>query len=138
MATIDLTAAPSPDELAIISEGLTSFNQMEVGPSDRQTLTVLIRDESGRAIGGLSGYTAWGWLFTQLLFIPASLQGQGWAGRILTQAEDEARRRGCHGAWIDTFNPNARKVYMRQGYEVFGELPSFVTDRTRTFLKKAL
>jgi len=138
MAESELTALPSPDDVAIITQGLTAFNEAEVGPSERQALAVLIRDEEGRTIGGLSGYTSWCWLFTQLLFIPASLQRQGWASRLLTQAEDEARRRGCHGAWIDTFNPNARKAYERHGYEVFGELPDFVSGRTRTFLKKML
>jgi GNAT superfamily N-acetyltransferase len=138
MAESELTALPSPDDVAIITQGLTAFNEAEVGPSERQVLAVLLRDEEGRTLGGLSGYTSWGWLFTQLLFIPDSLQRQGWASRLLTQAEDEARRRGCHGAWIDTFNPNARKAYERQGYEAFGELPDFVSGRTRTFLKKML
>jgi GNAT superfamily N-acetyltransferase len=136
--SLDLTAAPAADDLATILEGLSGFNEADVGPADRQLLAVLIRDEDDRAIGGLSGYTAWGWLFTQMLFIPASLQGQGLAGRILSEAEDEARRRGCRGAWIDTFNPNARKAYLRQGYRIFGELEGFVGDRTRTFLKKTL
>jgi GNAT superfamily N-acetyltransferase len=136
--SLDLTSAPSSEDLAVILEGLTAFNEGEVGPADREALAIVIRDADGRAVGGLSGYTSWGWLFTQLLFIPPTLQGKGWAGRLLSQAEDEARRRGCTGAWIDTFNPNARKAYLRQGYEVFGELPGFVGARTRTFLKKAL
>jgi GNAT superfamily N-acetyltransferase len=137
-AALSLTATPSSADLDVILGGLTAFNAAEVGPSGRAALAVLIRDEDGRTIGGLSGYTAWGWLFTQLLFVPVALQGKGMAGKLLTLAEMEARRRGCQGAWIDTFNPNARKAYMRQGYEVFGELPAFVAGRTRTFLRKAL
>ncbi|MNL72949.1 Acetyltransferase (GNAT) family protein [compost metagenome] len=73
-----------------------------------------------------------------MLFIPEQLRGQGMAATLLQQAETEARRRGCRGAWIDTFNPQALKAYQRQGYEIFGELPAFVGERTRTFLKKAL
>lgn len=135
---LELTSEPSPEDLAVILEGLTAFNEGEVGASERQTLAVLIRDPEGKVIGGLSGYTSWGWLFTQLLFIPQSLRSQGMAGRLLQEAEEEARRRGCHGAWIDTFNPIALKAYERQGYEKFGELPGFVAGRTRTFLKKTL
>ncbi|MCK8778432.1 GNAT family N-acetyltransferase [Rhizobium sp. NTR19] len=142
MAELELTDSPSPEDLAVISEGLTAFNELEVGPSERLPLAVLIRDDSdgspGRIVGGLSGYTSWGWLFTQLIFIPENLRSQGMASRLLTAAENEARARGCGGAWIDTFNPMALKAYQRQGYEVFGELPAFVGDRTRTFLKKAL
>ena len=138
MADLELTSEPSPEDLAVILDGLTAFNEGEVGAAERQTLAVLIRDPERKGIGGLSGYTSWGWLFTQLLFIPQSLRGNGMAGRLLRTAEEEARRRGCHGAWIDTFNPVALEAYKRQGYETFGELPGFVSGRTRTFLKKAL
>ncbi|CDN48715.1 GNAT family N-acetyltransferase [Neorhizobium galegae] len=138
MTQFDVTASPSPEELAVIGEGLTAFNDADVGPSDRKPLAVLIRDVEDKVIGGLSGYTAWGWLFTQWLFVPETLRGEGMAGKLLSQAEQEARARGCHGAWIDTFSPLARKAYMRQGYEIFGELPEFPKGRTRTFLRKAL
>ena len=138
MTQLDMTASPRPEDLAAISEGLTGFNETDVGPSEREALAILIRDIDGKAIGGLSGYTAWGWLFTQWLFIPETLRGEGMAGKLLSQAEQEARARGCHGAWIDTFSPVARKAYMRQGYEIFGELPEFPKGRTRTFLRKAL
>ena len=138
MTQLDMTASPLPEDLAAISEGLTAFNEADVGPSERQALAILIRDIDGKVIGGLSGYTAWGWLFTQWLFIPETLRGEGMAGKLLSQAEQEARTRGCHGAWIDTFSPVARKAYMRQGYEIFGELPEFPKGRTRTFLRKAL
>jgi GNAT superfamily N-acetyltransferase len=138
VARIDVTASPSGEDLDAILRSLTSYNEHDVGPADRIPLAVLIRNEEGKTIGGLSGYTSWGWLFTQLLFIPEQLRGQGMAARLLEQAETEARRRGCHGAWIDTFNPQALKAYQRQGYEIFGELPAFVGERTRTFLKKTL
>jgi GNAT superfamily N-acetyltransferase len=138
VATIELTSSPSGEDLDVILKGLTAYNQAEVGPAERIPLAILIRDDDGQVIGGLSGYTSWGWLFTQLLFIPEQLRGQGMAARLLDEAEAEARRRGCRGAWIDTFNPRALKAYQRQGYEIFGELPAFVGDRTRSFLKKAL
>jgi GNAT superfamily N-acetyltransferase len=138
VATIELTSSPSGEDLDVILKGLTAYNEAEVGPAERIPLAILIRDDDGQVIGGLSGYTSWGWLFTQLLFIPEQLRGQGMAARLLDEAEAEARRRGCRGAWIDTFNPQALKAYQRQGYEIFGELPAFVGDRTRSFLKKAL
>jgi GNAT superfamily N-acetyltransferase len=137
-ATIELTASPSSEDLDVILKNLTAYNEAEVGPADRQPLAVLIRDGNGQVIGGLSGYTSWGWLFTQLLFIPEKHRGEGMAARLLDEAEAEARRRGCQGAWIDTFNPLALKAYRRQGYEIFGELPAFVSNRTRTFLRKTL
>ncbi|MDK4731029.1 GNAT family N-acetyltransferase [Rhizobium sp. CNPSo 3490] len=138
MPEFELTASPSAVELAAITDALSAFNNSDVGPSDRQPLAVLIRDTDGKVTGGLSGFTAWGWLFIQLLYIPDTLRGTGIAGRILAKAEDEAKTRGCRGAWIDTFNPQALRAYLRQGYEVFGELENFPEGRTRSFLRKKL
>ncbi|EJC80529.1 putative acyltransferase [Rhizobium leguminosarum bv. trifolii WSM2297] len=138
MPEFELTASPSPEELAVITDALQAFNNNDVGPSDRQPLAVLIRDTDGKVTGGLSGYTAWGWLFTQMLYIPDTLRGTGLAGKILTKAEEEAKARGCRGAWIDTFSPQALRVYLSQGYEVFGELEDFPEGRTRSFLRKNL
>ncbi|TAU77345.1 GNAT family N-acetyltransferase [Rhizobium ruizarguesonis] len=138
MPEFELTASPSPEELAAITDALSAFNNSDVGPSDRRPLAVLIRDTDGKVTGGLSGFTAWGWLFTQMLYIPDTMRGTGISGTILTKAEEEARARGCRGAWIDTFSPQALRVYLRQGYEVFGELEDFPEGRTRSFLRKSL
>jgi len=138
MRQFELTASPSPEELAAITDALSAFNTSDIGPSDRQPLAVLIRDTDGKVTGGLSGFTAWGWLFTQMLYIPDTLRGTGMAGEILAKAEEEARARGCRGAWIDTFNPQALRAYLSQGYEVFGELQDFPEGRTRSFLRKSL
>ncbi|ANM05371.1 GCN5-related N-acetyltransferase protein [Rhizobium phaseoli] len=138
MRGFELTGAPSPEELAAITDALSAFNTGDVGPADRRPLAILIRDTDGKVTGGLSGFTAWGWLFTQMLYVPETLRGAGLAGKLLAEAEEEARARGCGGAWIDTFSPQALSAYLRQGYEVFGELEDFPQGRTRSFLRKRL
>ncbi|KKB84996.1 acetyltransferase [Devosia limi DSM 17137] len=136
--SLELTHEPDEADLAAIGKGLTDYNAADVGPSGRVPLAVLVRDESGALAGGLSGYTAWGWLYVQWLWLSEPMRGQGLAGKLLAMAEAEASRRGCHGAYIDTFNPAALRLYQRQGYAAFGELPEFPKGRTRTFLQKPL
>ena len=80
----------------------------------------------------------WGWLYVQWLWVAEGQRGGGLAGRLLEAAEDEARARGCHGAYIDTFNPKALRTYQRAGYTVFGTLPDFPKGRARSFLSKLL
>lgn len=133
-----ITDKPEPDEIAAIGANLSAFNDADVGPADRKPVAVLVHGEEGALLAGVSGYTAWGWLYVQWLWVDESLRGQKMASRMLTAAEAEARLRGCHSAWIDTFNPAAEKAYTRQGYEIFGELPDFPVGRTRKFLKKRL
>jgi GNAT superfamily N-acetyltransferase len=135
---ISVTADPAAGDLATIGKELSSFNEQDVGPAGRMPLAVLVRDEAGRLVGGISGYTAWGWLYVQWLWLEAGQRGKGLAGQMLVAAEEEARARGCHGSHIDTFNPVALRVYSRAGYVPFGELADFPKGRTRTFLSKPL
>jgi GNAT superfamily N-acetyltransferase len=134
----EVTEAPDGADLDALSDGLSSFNTKEVGPSEWLPLAIFIRGDGGEVTGGLSGYTAWGWLFTQRLWLGEELRGQRLSERLLQMAEDEALRRGCHGAWIDTFNPVALRVYERHGYAVFGTLPDCPEGHSRWFLQKRL
>lgn len=136
--TLEVTDAPEPGDIDVIGRSLTAFNDADVGPSERRPLAVLLRNEVGDIVAGISGYTAWGWLYVQWLWVAEGQRGRGLAGRMLEQAEAEARGRGCHGAYIDTFNPQALKTYQRAGYTVFGSLPDFPKGRTRSFLSKPL
>lgn len=136
--TIEITAEPLAQDLTFLAERLTAFNDGDVGPSGRKALAVFVRDEDGAVVAGISGYTAWGWLYVQWLWVDEKLRGQRMASQMLDAAEREAVARGCHGALIDTFNPIAAKVYERQGYRPFGELPDFPAGRSRIFLQKRL
>ena len=136
--SLEVTAEPLPQDLAFLSGSLTAFNDGDVGASGRKPLAVFVRDETGAIVAGISGYTAWGWLYVQWLWVDERLRGRRMAAGMLDAAEQEAIARSCHGVWIDTFNPIAEKVYRRQGYEPFGTLPDFPIGRTRTFLQKKL
>jgi GNAT superfamily N-acetyltransferase len=135
---LEVTDAPDEADLAAISAGLTAFNEADVGPSGRRPLAVVLRDASGAVAGGIWGYTAWGWLYVQWLWLAEAQRGQGLAGRMLAAAESEARARGCHGALIDTFSPVALRVYIRHGYAEVGRLEDFPPGRARVFLQKRL
>lgn len=131
---IEITETPDAALVATITEGLVAANRGEVGPSGRRAIGVFAHDAA--LSGGLVGYTAWGWLYVERLWVAETARGRGLADRLLGAAAAEARSRGCHGAWIDTFNPVARRVYERAGFTVFGTLPDFPAGNTRWFLQK--
>lgn len=138
VVSIEVTDRPTAEALDLIGKGLTSFNEADVGPADRRPLAVLVHDAEQALVAGISGYTAWGWLYVQWLWVAEEKRGQQMAAHMLAAAEKEARVRGCHGAYIDTFNPHALHVYQKAGYTVFGTLPNFPPGRTRSFLSKDL
>ena len=130
-----LDEAPAADEKAIL-DALKAYNDTLLGPTDRRGLFIPLKDADGNTDGGLIGYTGRGWLYVEMLFVPERLRGKGLAGRLLQMAEDEAKARGCTGAYIDTINPKARSTYQRQGYTVFGALDNFFGDFSITWLMK--
>lgn len=111
-----------------ILAGIKSHNDTLLGPTDRKDIYIPITAEDGSVDGGLIGYTGRGWLYVELLFVPERLRGQGMAARLLALAEEEARARGCIGAYIDTINPVACRTYERAGYRVFGRIENFTRD----------
>lgn len=117
---------------------LAEYNTGQAGPSQGRPIAVLVKDGAGAVVGGLWGHTGYEWLFTQLLVVPAALRGRGIGTEIMRMAEHEAVQRGCHGAWLDTFEFQARGFYERLGYECFGALPNYPTGFSRFFMKKAL
>ncbi|MES2532749.1 MAG: GNAT family N-acetyltransferase [Pseudomonadota bacterium] len=135
---MQLTDAPDEQARAAILDGLRAYNAEQTGISDHRLLAVLLHDEAGRVIGGLWGRTGYGWLFTELLFVPDSLRGQGVGKSLLLQAEAQARERGCHGAWLDTFAFQARPFYEGLGYACFGEIEDYPRGASRFFMKKNL
>jgi GNAT superfamily N-acetyltransferase len=135
---LTVTDAPTEAEFGAVHDGLMSYNEAQYGAANGRPLVVVVRDGSGAIVAGINGVTHWGWLYVQRLWVDESQRGQGIAGKMLAAAEDEARARACHGAWIDTFNPTALRTYQRAGYTPFGELPDFPRGHTRTFLSKRL
>jgi GNAT superfamily N-acetyltransferase len=140
---IDVADAFPSEVLAAISAGLVEANTRLVGPSQRRLLAVVAREPSenqqtGGLAGGLIGYTAWGWLYIERLWVAEAWRGGGLGGRLVAAAEDEAVHRGCCDAWIDTFNPEALRLYERLDYAVFGALDNFPPGHTRSFLRKRL
>jgi GNAT superfamily N-acetyltransferase len=136
--TLTLTDVADDEVRQAVLAPLAEYNASQAGPSQGRPIAVLVKDTSGAVIGGLWGYTGYEWLFTQLLVVPAALRGRGVGTEIMKIAEREAVQRGCHGAWLDTFEFQARGFYERLGYQCFGELPDYPTGYSRFFMKKTL
>ena len=136
--TLDLVDVADADARHAIFEPLMAFNRARAPDAHHRPLNVLLRDEEEGLVGGLWGHTAWGWFVIELLYLPETCRGRGMGSESVRSAEREARARGCHGAWVDTFDWQACGFYRSLGYELFGELPDYPTGHLRHFLQKRL
>jgi len=136
--SITLTDSNDPAIRNAIVGPLVAYNTHQTGRDDFRPLALVISDDRGQAVGGLWGRTAFGWLFVELLFVPESMRGQGVGRELTRRGEAEAIARGCHAAWLDTFELQARGFYERLGYTRFGELNDYPPGFSRYFLRKML
>jgi len=136
--TLALTDVADDDTRQAILAPLQAYNAAQVGHHGGKPLVLTVRDAAGRIVGGLWGFTGFEWLFTQLLVVPEDARGRGLGSELMRRAESEARARGCRGAWLDTFDFQARGFYEKLGYAVFGELDDYPTGHKRFFLRKVL
>ncbi len=135
-ARLDVVEHPDASDRDQILSWLAGYNASRVGPGEHRAMCILLRDDDGQAIGGLWGATFYDWLSVELLFVPESSRGRGTGAALLQRAEDEARARGCIGAWLDTFSFQARGFYERQGYQLVGSVPDHPVAGARHFMMK--
>jgi ribosomal protein S18 acetylase RimI-like enzyme len=129
-----------PEEAAwgIIGRGLSAYNVQQTGDQKFQRLCFALQAPDQEIVGGVLGEIYWDWFHLDLLWVKEELRGRGYGHRLLTTAEDEARRRGAKNVFLDTFSFQAPDFYKGHDYQVFGELRDFPPGHKRYFLVKQL
>jgi GNAT superfamily N-acetyltransferase len=128
----------APEDVAAVQAGLLQYNRPFVSDQGEGPLNVFLRDERGALAGGLLGYVWSGWVHIDILWLSEAARGQDYGSRMLALAEQEAARRGCHHASVDTTSFQALPFYLKHGYTQWGQLDDFPIGHSRHFLKKGL
>jgi len=137
--TISISATIDAEVEQTLLDGLNAYNDAITGYSDRQVLSVVVRDrDSQRVLGGAMGRTSLGLLFLDLLYLPAALRGLGLGSQVLAQFEEEGRRRGCASAVLYTISFQAPEFYARRGWRRFGDIACSPEGTSRVFMSKTL
>jgi len=96
------------------------------------------RDESGTIVGGAYGYTYFSSLCLEVLWVSEANRGQNIASRLLLEVENEAKEAGCVIAHTTTYSFQAPQFYIKNGYELCGEISGFPDDVKLYTLRKQL
>ena len=129
---------PEDAEWSAVGGGISQYNAQKAGDTNHQSLSFMLHNADDEIVGGIIGSTYWDWLYVDLLWLKEELRGQGHGHRLLTAAEEEARKRGAKNAYLDTFSFQAPDFYKQHGYQVFGTLDGFPVGHQRYFLTKEL
>lgn len=136
----EIRSVERPDDAVwqVIGGGISRYNAEQGGDAHGRMLCLVVSSPDEAVVCGLIGETHWDWFYINLLWLPEELRGCGYGHRLLTLAEEEARRRGARNAYLDTFSFQAPDFYRRHGYAVFGELADFPPGHRRYYLRKGL
>ena len=136
--TLALKENPGSEDYEFLNQQLREYNAEKVGYRDARPLAVYVYDEQGQVVGGLFGMTFWGWLAIDLLWLAEAVRGQGYGSQLIELAEQEALKRGCQQALVDTLSFQAPDFYLKHGYQVFGKLSGFAGTHERFYFFKVL
>lgn len=117
-----------------VFQGLVDFNLRALGEGNHRPIAVYAT-ANDEVIGGLLGWTRWGWLHVESVWITESRRKHGIGAQLMKAAEDEARQRGCRHAHLETAELQAPEFYKKLGYEVFGVLDGFGPGKLYFFQK---
>lgn len=121
-----------------VVNGVDNHNIAVTGESAYYPVQYYLRGADDEVLGGLLGQIWGGWLHIKFVWVAPPARGKGHAAAMVGLAEDYARARGCHGAHLETFSFQARPLYERLGYKVFGQIDDYPPGHTNFFLKKML
>ncbi len=124
--------------MRFVQDQLNEYNMARTGMRDYRPLAVFLRDEAGEIAGGLTGFTWGGTLKVESLWVREDQRGHGYGARMLAMAEDEARRRGCQQAILDTHSFQAPDFYAKRGYTQCGVADDWPLGYKQYYFQKRL
>ena len=101
-------------------------------------LTIASTEKHDDIAAGLKGEIAFTSAHVSEVWVDDELRGQGIGTQLLGEAEAVAREHHCTRIHLETRSPKARDLYIRLGYEVFGELPNYEGENALSYLTKTL
>ncbi len=133
--TVTLETDPDISLREKILEPLVAYNESAAGPGKWGPLAITVRDPGGEVVGGLWGWTGYGFLFVELL-AAGPARGHGHGRRLMELAEAEAKRRGLLGMWLDTWTFQAPGFYQKLGFVECGRITEYPAGHDRIFYVK--
>ena len=136
--TNPIETEPDPKDIAFIEDRIIEFNYAETGIRDGELLAIFQRAENNAITAGIYGWTWGGVCEIRFLWVQSERRRQGTGKQLLAQAEQEARRRGCHKITLNTHSFQAPNFYQKYGYQIIGVVDDYPRGYQNIFLQKIL
>ncbi len=135
---VEIEEQPHKDDVTELEDLLNEFNFATTGIRDGLELAIFERDDDGRMIAGLYGWTWGGTCEVDMLWLDESVRRSGKGSAMLAAAEDEARRRGCTQMVLGSHGFQAPGFYLVHGYELVATVEDYPRGSNDNWFRKPL
>jgi GNAT superfamily N-acetyltransferase len=121
----------------ILHQGLHQHVVLNVGDGYKGIrIRLVIRDQSGQFVGGLSAWTTLQNLIFDSIWIEERLRGRGLGRMLMLEMEKIARESGCIASQACCFSFHAPGFFEKMGYKVLGISNGYPPPTTELYLIK--
>lgn len=139
MTTLTMNAYDSPPAecLQALSDGLAreAVQQRNVDPI--QPFGLFLQDAE-TVYAGITGFSLYGCLHIDMLWVAESHRNQGFGSQLIEQAKELGRKRGCTFTTVSTMDWEARAFYEKRGFETEFVRQGYQNQSQMIFLRKDL
>lgn len=131
------------EESDLIWQGIVEYNSSRLtlkGEVPFKPVNRVMKDLDDNVIGGINcelNYV-WNTLYIDMLWVKEEQRKKGFASKLLSEIELIAKEEGCNLVHLETMDFQAKDFYIKNGYEVFGELDNVPIGHKRYYMKKIL
>lgn len=119
-----------------VAEGFSTYNRPYAGPSQREPFALTVCSKDGSLLGALEAGLFFDWLYINRVFVADGDRSSGIGTQLMEKVHELALERGATGAYLNTYDFQARGFYEKLGYTVFGTLENAPKGHQRFFMQK--
>jgi ribosomal protein S18 acetylase RimI-like enzyme len=134
---IRVVVTPRPEDLALVQALIRQETLARAGLGEDRDLGIEARRQ-GELVGACYGGTWGGTCELESLWVRADLRQGGLGARLLTAAESEAARRGCHQVVLFSHWIQAPGYYEHRGYEIVARVEEYPAGSDAIWYRKHL
>ena len=135
---IDISDNTPEADMDVILEGVREYNRNNCGPDKNRPLNIIIRDDQNNIIAGLLADT-WGQVcYIHTVWTAQHRRHTGLGTRLMQNAEQHAKQRGCTIAYVDTYSFQAPDFYTKFGFKPIATLDGFPRNIVQRFYRKTI
>lgn len=128
---------PSAHEVEMVKEGIIE-EAVNVNMGRMTPYAFFLKDAQSKVVGGAVGYTMYGQLYTDMLWIDRAFRNKGLGSKLLIAAEELGKKRKCTFSCLLTMSWQALPMYQKLGYEIEFVREGFENSAKMYHLRKSL